>query len=103
MPLSEHEENQLRQIAEQFYTDDPALAGKLGVPSMSRTVKARTSYGVFLLLVGLAGLILAVSLPNPLIGVGAFLAMLAGSILIYNTVKTLRIGTDTFPDLHLTR
>ncbi len=95
MPLSDHEENQLRKIEEQFYADDPSFAEKLGLPTMGKTLRARAAYGVILILLGLGSLLLAVALPNTFIGIAAFICMLAGSIVIYNTWKAVHIAADS--------
>ena len=85
MPLSDHEESQLRSIAEQFYRESPDLADSLSLPRHSRAANLQTGSGVLLVLAGIACLLAAVAVNVTVLGVAAFLLMLTGAVLAYRS------------------
>ncbi|WP_058235566.1 DUF3040 domain-containing protein [Devriesea agamarum] len=87
MPLSEYEQRMLAEMERQLLAEDPDLARSLGEGPRMRRGRGRMGLGVLLILAGLALLILAVSIPMVWLGVGGFLVMLAGAILMITPGK----------------
>lgn len=81
MPLSEHEQKMLDEMERQLFADDPRLARAF---SPRRTTSRRSGRRILLglggVVLGLALLVVAVSLPAVWLGVLAFLVMLAGAV-----------------------
>lgn len=92
MPLSEQEQRLLDEMERHLLQND---ADVVSAPSGDRALSYRNLiYGTVLLLVGIGGLVAAVALGNNIgavgsviIGVVAFLAMLAGVMLAFTPVR----------------
>ena len=78
MPLSEHEQRLLEQMERALYAEDPKLASTLRGGDVSGHRRRRMILGSLGLVVGLALLIVGVSVRWPL-GVLGFLVMLASA------------------------
>lgn len=92
MPLSEQEQRLLDEMERHLLQND---ADVVSAPSGDRALSYRNLiYGTVLLLVGIGGLVAAVALgdnigaiPSIIIGVVAFLAMLAGVMFAFTPVR----------------
>lgn len=79
MPLSEQEQRLLDEMERHLMRND---ADVVSAPRGGRSLSYRNLvYGAILVLVGLGGLIVGVSIPLIVVGVVAFVVMLAGVIL----------------------
>lgn len=78
MPLSEHEQRLLDQMERALYAEDPKFATSMRHPRAAAADKRRVALGVVAVLVGLGMLVAGVATQVVPIGVGGFLAMLAG-------------------------
>ena len=79
MPLSEQEQRLLDEMERHLMRND---ADVVSAPRDGRTLSYRNIvYGTILVLVGLGGLIVGVSIPLVVVGVIGFVIMLAGVIL----------------------
>ena len=78
MPLSEHEQRLLEQIERALVDDDPKFASTVRTGDRRRKARRMLQIGALLILVGLAGLIGGVAVPNVALGVLGFLLMFGG-------------------------
>jgi hypothetical protein len=109
MPLSEQEQRLLDEMERHLLQND---ADVVTAPSGDRSLSYRNMvYGALLLLAGVGGLIAAVALGSDIgsvmsiiIGVVAFLAMLAGVMLAFTPVRRAdaapRVPRESSPDQH---
>lgn len=88
MPLSEDEERILSEIAQQFYTDDPAFAGKVGETTLYRHTARRMKWAGLGFIGGLVFLVATLSVSYLLAFVG-FLIMLACALLFERNLRKL--------------
>jgi hypothetical protein len=94
MPLSEDESRILKQIEEQFYTDDPKFAQQVGAASLYRHALRRIRWGAAGVVVGLVFLVATLQVHFMLSFVG-FLAMLACAFVIERNARIVgRIGVQ---------
>ena len=94
MPLSEDEQRILKQIEEQFYTDDPKFAQQVGAASLYRHALRRIRWGVVGAVVGLVFLIATLQVHFLLSFVG-FLVMLGCAFVIERNARVVgRIGVQ---------
>lgn len=99
MPLSEHEQRMLDDLERRLSADDPRLVRTFVDATRPRRDRRRIIGGAVVVLVGLALLVLAVSLPMVWLGVAAFLVMLAGAVLAVTAPHVSRGGgADSAPD-----
>lgn len=84
MALSEHEKRVLEEMERALYAEDPRFASTIRNSSLDRPQGRRAPLMSVLAVVGLAGLIAGVALPQPLVGVLGFLALLFG---LYGVVE----------------
>lgn len=82
MPLTDREKQILQDIERNLYAEDPAFARDVRrrSPRMDQVRRIRLGAGLFVL--GLVTLVAFFIVANPLVGVGAFGAMVAGVFLI---------------------
>ncbi|APX34469.1 hypothetical protein BH708_19110 [Brachybacterium sp. P6-10-X1] len=85
MPLSDHEQKMLDEMERQLFADDPHLAKAFAPARNRRRSGRRIAIGLGGVVVGLAVLVLAVSLPAIWLGVIAFMGMLAGAVFAVTT------------------
>jgi len=91
MPLSEQEQRLLDEMERHLMRND---ADVVSAPRDGRTLSYRNIvYGTILVLLGLGGLIVGVSLPLIVVGVIGFVVMLAGVILAVTPTR----GTGPVP------
>ena len=94
MPLSEDEQRILKQIEEQFYTDDPKFAQQVGAASLYRHALRRIRWGAAGVVAGLVFLVATLQVHFMLSFVG-FLAMLACAFVIERNARIVgRIGVQ---------
>ncbi|HEX5510984.1 MAG TPA: DUF3040 domain-containing protein [Actinomycetales bacterium] len=79
MPLSEHEQRLLSQMEQQLLADDPRFASTMRGGGRRASTGRRLVVGGVALVVGLLLLVLAVVQKSVLLGVVAFVVMLAGA------------------------
>lgn len=89
MPLSEHEQNILREIERQFYEDDPKFARGVATGTLQTNAKRNLRRGIALSVLGFLVLITFFLKTVVIVGVIAFLLMLAGFILSYQSLRRL--------------
>ena len=95
MPLSEPEQRLLDQIERALYAEDPKFASTVRGAKLRRPSKRRRVQGIVLFVVGVAALIIGVTLPQlsiasiPVVSVFGFLLMFFGALI---TLTTLRRG-----------
>lgn len=78
VPLSEHEQRLLEQIERALVDDDPKFASTVRTGDRRRKARRMLQVGALLIVVGLAGLIGGVAVPNVALGVLGFLLMFGG-------------------------
>lgn len=91
MPLSEHEQRLLDQLERQLHSDDPKFVSAMGSVERRNPSARRLVLGVLVAVIGLLGLILAVSFKSQLsilVGVLSFLVMLGGTVLASTRPRT---------------
>jgi hypothetical protein len=89
MPLSDHEQKILEEIEKQFYEQDPKFARGVAAGTLHRSLRRNFRRGVALFVVGVFFLIGFFLLRNVVIGVAAFLIMLAGFTIAFQNLKKL--------------
>ncbi len=90
MPLTEREKQILREIEQNLYAEDPSI-GKRVSPRTEHVRRIRLGAASFLL--GLAILVAFFVTENPLVGVLAFGAMVAGVVLMARAAAGLASTT----------
>jgi hypothetical protein len=81
VPLSEEEARLLEQMERALVEEDPKLASTLRGTSFQRAARRRAILGGVVLAVGIALLVGAVLLSQPVLGVAGFVVMLGGAVL----------------------
>lgn len=79
MPLSDNEQRLLEQMERALYAEDPKFASTMRGAARRGGSLPRVAIGVAGVVVGLVVLVVGVASGNVLVGVGGFLAMLAGT------------------------
>jgi hypothetical protein len=92
MPLSEHEEKILQEIERQFYRQDPKFARGVASGTIHTQVRRSLRKGVGLLVLGFVVMGAFFFRPAVLVGVAAFLLMLAGATVIWHNLR--KLGLD---------
>lgn len=87
MPLSEEKLRLLEQMERALVEEDPKLASTLRGTSMQRAARRRAVLGGLVILVGVALLVVAVLMSQPILGVVGFVVMLGGGVLAMTTVR----------------
>lgn len=100
MPLSEDEQRILQQIEQQFYEQDPDLAGEMGRPSVHARQLRLMRWSVVTFVVGLALLLVALAWEHSFgVALVGFGTMLASALWFERSLNRMgRAGLD-----HLTR
>jgi Na+-transporting methylmalonyl-CoA/oxaloacetate decarboxylase gamma subunit len=88
MPLSEYEQRVLAEMEQQLSSDDPQLATSLATPSAPR--RARVALGVFVVLVGLALLVIGMTVSLIWFSLLGFAVMFAGAYLAVSSPRGVR-------------
>ncbi len=100
MPLSEEEQRILSEIEQQFYADDPRLAGDISRHSLYVESVSRMKRATLVFLVGVVVLVvtLATAAPFP-VAFGGFLVMLGAALWFERSLRRLgRAGMDQLAD-----
>lgn len=92
MPLSDHEQKILEEIERQFYEQDPKFARGVATGTLHRSLRRNFRRGVALFVVGVFFLFAFFVFRNVLVGVAAFLIMLAGFTIAFQNLK--KIGLE---------
>lgn len=90
MPLTEREKRILQEIERNLHAEDPGLAQRSRSPRA--TYVRNLKLGVASFVMGLVILVLFFITTNPLVGLGAFAAMVTGVVLMAGA--TTRIASD---------
>lgn len=100
MPLSEDEQRILQQIEQQFYDQDPDLAGEMGRPSVHARQLRLMRWSVVTFVAGLVVLLVALAWEHSFaVALVGFAAMLASALWFERSLNRMgRAGLD-----HLTR
>lgn len=94
MPLSEREQRLLEQMERALYAEDPRFANVLSKAG-TRSVNGRGLFlGIFIVIVGMAGLLAGVALAVPLLGVLGFVSMLGGVLLGISAYRAVKTGDE---------
>ncbi len=106
MPLSEDEQRILQEIEQQFYADDPRLAGDISRHSLFVDTVRQIRRAAALFTAGVVVLVvtLATTAPFP-VAFGGFLVMLGAALWLERCLRRLgRAGIDELADsLHVPR
>lgn len=94
MPLSDHEQQILEEIERQFYEQDPKGARELSNQTLEATLIRNFRRGIALFVTGFAVLGVFFFRPAPLVGVIAFLLMLAGATFAYQNFRKAALSKD---------
>ena len=97
MPLSEHEQRLLEQIERALVDDDPKFASTVRTGDRRQKARRAMQLGVLLIVVGLAGLIGGVAVPNTYLGVFGFLLMFGGLALGVLNYKSATGAVEVVP------
>ena len=92
MPLSDHEQKILEEIERQFYEQDPKFARGVATGTLHRSLRRNFRRGIALFVVGVFFLFAFFLFRNVLVGVAAFLIMLAGFTIAFQNLK--KIGLE---------
>lgn len=92
MPLSEHEQRILEEIEKNLYQEDPGFARDVRRRAPLMDEVRRVKLGIFVFVCGFALLIGFFVSTSVLVGVGAFVAMVAGIVLVAGGMKSLAAG-----------
>jgi hypothetical protein len=86
MPLSEYEQRVLAEMEQQLSSDDPKLATSLATPSTPR--RGRIAVGTLVILMGLAILVIGMTVSLIWLSLVGFAVMFAGGYLAVSAPKT---------------
>ena len=89
MPLSDYEQRILEEIEKQFYEQDPKFARGVATGTLHRNLRRNFRRGLALFVLGIFVLLAFFLEPNVIVGVAAFLIMLAGFTIAYQNLKKL--------------
>lgn len=104
MPLSEEELRLLEQMERALVAEDPKLASTMRGTSFHRAARRRVIVGVSVILAGIALMVAAVMLNQPvLLGVLAFVVMLAGALVALSSAKAPTAPTAPSADVRDSR
>ncbi|MCL2516646.1 MAG: DUF3040 domain-containing protein [Microbacteriaceae bacterium] len=78
MPLSEHEQRLLDEMERNLYQNDADFVANISQAPRHKPAYRAIVLGVLIAVVGVAALILGVSIRQPLVGIVGFLLMFAG-------------------------
>jgi Flp pilus assembly protein TadB len=88
VPLSEDEQRILKEIEQQFYEHDPALAGEIGSTTLYKHAGRNLKWSAFGFVAGLA-LLIATFATSLLVGFLGFLIMLVCAFLFERNLRKL--------------
>jgi DUF3040 family protein len=97
MPLSDHEQQVLQEIERQFYEQDPKFARGVASTTLKKHAALNIRRGAAIFALGLLGLFAFFFRPLVIVGVAAFLLMLAGATMVYYSAR--RAGADQIKSL----
>ncbi|HRA34566.1 MAG TPA: DUF3040 domain-containing protein [Acidimicrobiales bacterium] len=100
MPLSEDEQRILQEIEQQFYADDPQLAGDISRHSLYVESVRQMKRAALLFVVGVVVLVVTLATAAPfLVAFGGFLVMLGAALWFEHRLRRLgRAGMDQLTD-----
>lgn len=100
MPLSEDEQRILQEIEQQFYADDPQLAGDISRHSLYVESVRQMKRAALVFLVGLVVLVVTLATAAPFLAAfGGFLVMLAAALWFERRLRRLgKAGMDQLAD-----
>ncbi|MCU1497111.1 MAG: hypothetical protein JWM47_1064 [Acidimicrobiales bacterium] len=96
MPLSEDEQRILQEIEQQFYANDPHLAGEIGNHSVYAHCLRQMKWAGVMFAVGVMVLVVALATATPfLVAFGGFVVMLAAALWFERSLRKLgRAGME---------
>ena len=92
MPLSDREQQILQEIEKSLYEQDPDFAHGVAASTLQKHLVRNTRRGALLFAAGLTLLIAFLFYPSLVLGVLAFLCMLAGATFTYHNLR--KIGRE---------
>jgi hypothetical protein len=92
MPLSDREQQILQEIEDQLYEQDPEFARGVSATTLQVHLLRNVRRGIAAFLLGFAVLVVFFVQTKLLIGITAFLLMLAGAVYTYDNLR--KIGTE---------
>ncbi|HVL51533.1 MAG TPA: DUF3040 domain-containing protein [Actinomycetota bacterium] len=92
MPLSDREQQILQEIEDQLYEQDPEFARGVSSSTLQSHLLRNVRRGIGAFLAGFAILVVFFIRTELVIGIAAFLLMLAGAVYTYDNVR--KIGTE---------
>ncbi|KJF19025.1 MULTISPECIES: DUF3040 domain-containing protein [Acidithrix] len=96
MPLSEHEQNILREIERNFYESDPNFAARVREETVYRHAGRNCKWSTLTFVVGLVVTVLTFSI-SVFLGIFGFLIMLASAVIFEQNLR--RLGKAGWADL----
>jgi hypothetical protein len=92
VPLSDHEQRMLAEIERALYADDPKFAASVRTTTLHSRYQRRIALAIFVVVLGLALLVVGVATPYVGLGVLGFVCMLGGALSAVSSVKRMRNG-----------
>ena len=90
MPLSEDEQRILQQIEQQFYANDPDLAGEIGAHSLYAHCLRQMRLAAAVFVAGLIVLVVALATATPfVVSFGGFVVMLASALWFERSLRKM--------------
>ena len=96
MPLSEHEQNVLREIEKNFYESDPGFAARVREETVYKHAGRNCKWSALTFILGLAITVLTFSI-SVLLGALGFVVMLASAVIFERNLR--RLGKAGWADL----
>ena len=96
MPLSEHEQNVLREIEKNFYESDPGFAARVREETVYKHAGRNCKWSALTFILGLAITVLTFSI-SVLLGALGFAVMLASAVIFERNLR--RLGKAGWADL----
>ncbi|HEX2052993.1 MAG TPA: DUF3040 domain-containing protein [Actinomycetota bacterium] len=92
MPLSDREQQILQEIEDQLYEQDPEFARGVSATTLQAHLLRNVRRGIAAFVAGFVVLVLFFFNTHLLVGVAAFLLMLAGAVYTYDNLR--KIGSE---------
>ncbi|MEY3407570.1 MAG: hypothetical protein RL038_631 [Actinomycetota bacterium] len=86
MALSEHEQRMLQEMEKALYAEDPRFASSIRDSRIAAGAKGANGWFAVVTVIGLAGIVAGIAIPQPLVGIAGFAVTLFG---LYKVVTGL--------------
>lgn len=92
MALSEHEQRMLQEMEKALYAEDPRFASSIRDSRIAAGAKGVSGIFALVTIIGLAGIVAGILIPQPLVGILGFAVTLFG---LYKVVTGLSAAINT--------